>query len=100
MWDAVYDREHKGDGRHSPNRWIPLVLRGMGFRNGEDEMNKSKKSKKTGSSVAGGENRRSVEESAYYRWLDRGGAHGRDVDDWLDSEEAMAQNVFDRDPED
>ena len=63
-------------------------------------MKKEKNGKKPASFVAGNEKHPSVEEAAYFHWLDRGGSHGRDIEDWLDSEEVMAQNVFDRDPED
>ena len=43
--------------------------------------------------------RKAIEESAYYRWLNRGANHGLDVDDWLEAEQQVMQNVFDRDPE-
>ncbi len=63
-------------------------------------MIKPKKGKKAVSSAASAEKRRSVEEAAYYRWLNRGSGHGRDFNDWLDAEEDIAENIFDRDPED
>ena len=50
--------------------------------------------------LAGARKRKTLEEAAYYRWQNRGGEHGRHVDDWLDAEEELAQNVFERDPED
>ena len=62
-------------------------------------MAKVKTHKKSGGAGLEDENRRSVEEAAYYRWLDRGGGHGGHVEDWLESEQIVAQNVFDRDPE-
>ena len=43
--------------------------------------------------------RKMIEETAYYRWLNRGGGNGLDVDDWLEAEKEAAQNVFDYDPE-
>ena len=44
--------------------------------------------------------RNAIEETAYYRWLNRNADHGLDVDDWLEAEQEVMQNVYDRDPED
>lgn len=45
------------------------------------------------------ERRKAIEIAAYYRWLGRGGNRGDEVDDWLEAEEEVMQNVFDRNPE-
>ena len=63
-------------------------------------MVKTKVRKKTRPALNEEDRRKAVEEAAYYRWQGRGGEHGRDLDDWMDAEEEVAQNVFDRDPED
>ena len=44
--------------------------------------------------------RKTIEETAYYRWFNRSADHGLDVDDWLEAEQEVMQNVYDRDPED
>lgn len=44
--------------------------------------------------------RKAIEETAYFRWLNRNANHGLDVDDWLEAEQEVMQNVYDRDPED
>ena len=28
---------------------------------------------------------------AYFRWIDRGGAHGRDVEDWIETERSLGE---------
>jgi hypothetical protein len=44
------------------------------------------------------ERRKAIEVAAYYRWLGHGGNHGDEMDDWLEAEEEVMQNVFDRNP--
>ena len=43
--------------------------------------------------------RKTLEESAYFRWLARNREHGKDLDDWLDAEQEMMENIFDHDVE-
>jgi hypothetical protein len=63
-------------------------------------MSKDKNAKKKTSKVQIDEKtRKAIEESAYFRWLNRNANHGLDVDDWLEAEQEVIQNVFDRDPE-
>jgi hypothetical protein len=47
-----------------------------------------------GPNTSADERRMLVEQAAYFRWLDRGGDHGLDVDDWLAAE--AEQHVADR----
>jgi hypothetical protein len=45
------------------------------------------------------EKRKAVEESAYFRWLNRGASHGADLEDWLSAEQEVLKNVYERDRE-
>jgi hypothetical protein len=58
-----------------------------------------KEKKKKARPASAEEKRRAVEEAAYHLWMKRGGEHGRDLDDWLEAEEEIAQNIFEYDPE-
>lgn len=51
------------------------------------------------SSMTDEERRKAIEVAAYYRWLGRGGNQSGEVDDWLEAEEEVMRNVFDRGPE-
>ncbi len=42
--------------------------------------------------------RKSDSESAYFNWLYRGASHGADNGDWLEAEQEMLKNAFERDP--
>jgi len=39
-----------------------------------------------GDTTAAGPERERIASRAYELWIERGGAHGRDVEDWLDAE--------------
>jgi hypothetical protein len=49
--------------------------------------------------MTGGQEKKTVEEAAYFRWLDRNQEHGKDLDDWLDAEQELMENIFERDAE-
>ena len=43
--------------------------------------------------------RKVIEESAYFRWLNRGASHGADLEDWIEAEQEVLKNVYERDRE-
>lgn len=43
--------------------------------------------------------RKMIAESAYDRWLRRGASHGADLDDWLEAEQEILKNAYERDRE-
>jgi hypothetical protein len=42
---------------------------------------------------------KTIQETAYYRWLEKGASHGADWEDWFWAEHQMEKNIFDRDAE-